>query len=176
MRIKIIPDNSIYFTVNTQNIEIQQSPFTLLFDKYNQEICEESEIIFDYSYATYLGFNEEVNLSISNLPPGVEAIFSSPKLIQGSSSGTLRLLGLENLSYQDLILEVFALGSTISKTVELKLKALNGNFSNIELLSPTSGVEDISRNVTLTWEVETIATSYILEVAKDVNFSNIIPN
>ena len=74
MRIKIIPDNSIYFTVNTQNIEIQQSPFTLLFDKYNQEICEESEIIFDYSYATYLGFNEEVNLSISNLPPGVEAL------------------------------------------------------------------------------------------------------
>ena len=34
--------------------------------------------------------------------------------------------------------------------------------------------EGISRNVTLTWEVETIATSYILEVAKDVNFSNII--
>ena len=174
VRIKIIPDNSIYFTVNTQNIEIQQSPFTLLFNKYNQEICEESEIIFDYSYATYLGFNEEVNLSISNLPPGVEAIFSSPKLIQGSSSGTLRLLGLQNLSYQDLMLEVFALGSTISKTVELELKALNGNFSNIELLSPTVGEQGISRNVTLTWEVETIATSYILEVAKDVNFSNII--
>ena len=34
--------------------------------------------------------------------------------------------------------------------------------------------EGISRNVTLTWEVDNSATSYILEVAKDVNFSNII--
>ncbi len=165
---------SIYFTVNIKNIEIQQSPFTFLFDKYNQEICDESEIIFNYSYATYLGFNEEVNLSISNLPEGLEAIFSSPKLTQGSSSGTLRLIGLENLSNQDLTLEIFALGSTISKTVELELKALNDNFSNIELLSPIMDEEDISRNVTLTWEVDTSATSYILEVAKDVNFSNII--
>ena len=174
VRIKIVPDNSIYFTVNTQNIEIQQAPFTLLFDKYNQEICEESEIIFDYSYATYRGFNEEVNLSISSLPAGLEAIFSSPKLTQGSSSGTLRIFGLENLSHQDLILEVLALGSTISKTVKLELKSLNDNFSNIELISPTVDKEGISRNITLTWEVETNATSYILEVAKDVNFSSII--
>ena len=85
------------------------------------------------SYATYLGFNEEVNLSISNLPSGLEAIFSSPKLKQGSSSGTLTILGLENLSNQDLTLEVFAQGSTISKTLELELKSLNDNFPNIEL-------------------------------------------
>ena len=174
VRIKIVPDNSIYFTVNTQNIEIQQSPFTLLFDKYNQDICGESEIIFDYSYETYLGFNEEVNLSISKLPIGVEVVFSSPKLTQGSTSGTMRILGLENLSHQDLILEVFAQGSTISKTVQLELKALKDNFSNVELLSPTMDEEGISRNVTLTWEVETNASSYILEIAKDVNFSNII--
>ena len=32
--------------------------------------------------------------------------------------------------------------------------------------------DNISRNVTLTWEVQNNATSYILEVAKDINFSN----
>ena len=30
VRIKIIPENSIYFTVNTQNIGIKQSPFTII--------------------------------------------------------------------------------------------------------------------------------------------------
>jgi len=172
VRIKIIPENSNYFAVNTQNIEIQQSPFTLLFDKYNVEICDESEVIFEYSYETYLGFNEEVNLSLSALPQGIQAIFSSSKL-QSSSLGNLRVLGLENLSSQDLILEVFAKGSTISKTVKLELKALNDTFSSIKLLSPNMSENNISRNVTLTWEVQNNATSYILEVAKDINFSNI---
>ena len=172
VRIKIIPENSIYFTVNTQNIGIKQSPFTILFDKYNVEICEESEMIFQYSYETYLGFNEEVNLSVGNLPHGIQAIFSSSKLQQSSSSGNLRILGLENLPPQDLIIEVFAQGSTISKTIKLELKLLNDNFSEIKLLSPNMIEDNISRNVTLTWEVQNNATSYILEVAKDINFSN----
>ena len=79
-------------------------------------------MIFKYSYETYLGFNEEVNLSVSNLPQGIQAIFSSSKLQQSSSSGNLRILGLENLPPQDLILEVFAQGKHNFKNHKTRIK------------------------------------------------------
>ena len=172
-RIKIVPDNSIYFAVNTKDIKIDQSPFTLTFDRYNVEVCDESQITFDYSYAVYMGFEEKVNLSVENLPQGLSALFSPANLTQGSSSGILTISGLQNLSPQDLTLEVLAQSNSSSRSVNLNLNLLQENFDNIELLGPTDGEVGVSRTVTLTWKDDIGATEYLLEVAKNSDFSSL---
>ena len=51
VRIKIVPDNSIYFAVNS-TIEIKSAPFVLTFDSYDQEVCQD-EVTFSFEFGVF---------------------------------------------------------------------------------------------------------------------------
>ena len=49
-RIKVIPKNSIYYSINTKPIKIEQRPFAILLDQYSYDYCnpESKSIFFDF--------------------------------------------------------------------------------------------------------------------------------
>ena len=93
-RIKIIPNNSIYFTVNTQDIEIKEMPFVISLDTYSHEVCNQDNVTYNFEYKTFSGFNEAVSLSIEDLPPGVVARLNPTNISATGSTGSIQLSGL----------------------------------------------------------------------------------
>ena len=77
VRIKIVPDNSIYFAVNSHDIEIKSAPFVLTFDSYDQEVCQD-EVTFSFEFGVFSEDDQSVSLSFIELPQPFQLSFQTP--------------------------------------------------------------------------------------------------
>jgi len=173
-RIMLKPDNSIYFTVNKENISVIQSPFVIKFQNFIQEICDQNMVQFNFDYSTYLDFNEDVNLTIDNLPQGLTVNISPDNLNNSSTSGEVKIFGLENLSPQDIHLRLKAESTNVSRSFDFDLNYRNDDVNPPELLTPEDNLEEVSLSTTLTWNDDENASIYQIQISKDIGFQEII--
>ena len=173
-RIKIIPNNSIYFTVNTQDIEIKEMPFVISLDTYSHEVCNQDNVTYNYEYRNFSGFNESVSLSIENLPPGVMARLNPTNISKNGSTGSIKLSGLNVINSQDFILNLLAVSTSASRTIPLELMVRNDSIDPVQLLLPSDQTTQISRTIVLSWAKDINVNSYRLELSKSEDFEDII--
>ena len=173
-RIKIIPNNSIYFTVNTQDIEIKEMPFVISLDTYSHEVCNQDNVTYNYEYRNFSGFNELVSLSIENLPPGVMARLNPTNISKNGSTGSIKLSGLNVINSQDFILNLLAVSTSASRTIPLELMVRNDSIDPVQLLLPSDQTTQISRTIVLSWAKDINVNSYRLELSKSEDFEDII--
>ncbi len=173
-RIKIIPNNSIYFTVNTQDIEIKEMPFVISLDTYSHEVCNQDNVTYNYEYRTFSGFNEAVSLSIENLPPGVMARLNPTNISKNGSTGSIKLSGLNVINSQDFILNLLAVSTSASRTIPLELMVRNDSIDPVQLLLPLDQTTQVSRTILLSWAKDINVNSYRLELSKSEDFEDII--
>lgn len=171
-RIKVVPDNSIYFAINTKDIQINYAPFALSFDRYQQEACE-NEVVFTFDYATFSDFGETVALRFSDLPVGLTATFSDATLTQSVSSETIVLRGFNNFPAQDMTLQLRATGGSRNQLIDLEISNRGDDFQDIQLIAPVSTETEQSVTVSLTWRDIANASEYSVEVSKFENFSSL---
>ena len=173
-RIKIIPNNSIYFTVNTQDIEIKEMPFVISLDTYSHEVCNQDNVTYNYEYRTFSGFNEAVSLSIENLPPGVMARLNPTNISKNGSTGSIKLSGLNVINSQDFTLNLLAVSTSASRTIPLELMVRNDSIDPVQLLLPLDQTTQVSRTILLSWAKDINVNSYRLELSKSEDFEDII--
>ena len=173
-RIMIKPDNSIYFSVNKKEISVIQSPFVIKFQNFIQEICDQNMGQFKFDYSTYLNFNEDVNLTIDNLPQGLTFNISPDKLNNSTSSGEVKIFGLENLSPQDIHISLKAESASVSRSFDFDLNYRTDDVNPPELLSPEDNLEEVSLSTTLTWNDDENVSTYQIQISKDTDFQEII--
>ena len=173
-RIMVKPDNSIYFSVNKENISVIQSPFVIKFQNFIQEICDQNMVQFNFDYSTYLDFNEDVNLTIDNLPQGLTVNISPDNLNNSSTSGEVKIFGLENLSPQDIHLSLKAESASVSRSFDFDLNYRTDDVNPPELLTPEDNLEEVSLSTTLTWDNDENASTYQIQISKDIGFQEII--
>ncbi len=70
-RIKIESVGNIFYDLNDANITIQAVEFTMDFDLYEQNICAPANAGYNFTYHTYLGFNEATTFSATGIPAGI---------------------------------------------------------------------------------------------------------
>ena len=172
VRIKIVPDNSIYFAVNYHDIEITPAPFVLTFDRYDQEACQ-NDVTFGFDFEIFSDTDDRVSLSFNDLPSALSAQFSQNELTSAVPSGTIRISGFENLPPQDLTLTLRASGQTLTRSIDLEVKIREGNFAGVQLLAPIHPEQEQSRTVSLSWTTLQNASEYAIEVSKSETFSSL---
>jgi subtilisin-like proprotein convertase family protein len=117
------------------------------------------------------GFNDEVTLSATNLPAGATATFEANPVAPGSTVSVI----LDNLTVGG----TFGVGfdgtdgtATASTTVNLEVVSAPV-LSN--LLQPLEGaLENAEAPIQFTWEAVAGADSYVIEIATDDTFLNIV--
>lgn len=172
VRIKIVPDNSIYYAINSHDIEITPAPFVLTFDSYDQEACQD-EVTFAFDFEIFSETDQSVSLSFSDLPSALSTQFSSPQLTNADRSGTINISGFGNLPSQDLVLTLRAEGQTLTRSIDLEVKIRDGNFPGIQPLAPANPEQEQSRTVSLSWTSLQNANEYRVEVSKSETFSSL---
>ena len=173
-RIKIIPNNSIYFTVNTQDIEIKEVLFAISLDTYSHEVCNQNNVTYNFEYKTFSGFNEAVSLSVEDLPAGVTAQLNPTNISATGSTGSIQLSGLNAIGSQDFIFNLVAVGASASRKIPLELMVRNESIDPVQLLFPSDQTAEVGRTIILSWTKDINVNSYQLELSKSENFEDTI--
>ena len=172
VRIKVVPHNSIYFAVNSQNIQITPSSFVLTFNGFVKEACHD-QVTFNFDYETFSESNETVTLSFSNLHSSLSAQFSDSVLTNDNQSVTITISGFQNLPTQDLVLALSANGQSSTQSINLEVKIREDVFSEVQLETPINPNDEQARTVNLNWSALQNANEYKVEVSKTNTFSTL---
>ncbi|PZD78505.1 reprolysin-like metallopeptidase [Mesonia sp. K7] len=172
-RIMVEAANNIFYAVNQQPITIQEAEFILAFNDTDVSVCEPNNAVFNLTYNTFLGFNETTSFSTNNLPAGLTATFNPSTATTDGTSVTLTISGTDLVTPGTYNFEVIGTSPSITKTFEANVGIFNTNILVPTLTSPANQATDII-NPILTWVDSNNSETYQLQIATDVNFTNIV--
>ena len=179
-RIMVEATDNIFYSVNAVNFTINSTTPTFIVtnETGSQTACNAGNQNASYTlnYDFVNGFSETVNLSVTGgLPNGAQVSFN-PTNINADGNVVMTVSNLNGVTPQDYVLNVFSESNSVSQTVNVPLKITSSTFTAINLTSPANGVSDVEIAPTLSWELNTNATSYDVQIASDSNFNNIVVN
>ncbi|MCK5440732.1 MAG: proprotein convertase P-domain-containing protein, partial [Maribacter sp.] len=172
-RIMVKAKNNIFFAVNAADFTIEASEIVLDFNELEYNVCQPNDLLVAFDYETYLGFNEEVTFSVPTPPLGLNISFS-PETTTSSMPVTITFGNTGNVPEASYAIVVEATSASITKKVVLDLNVYDDVFPDAVLIAPADGGTDISTNTFLEWENAASYSSYEVQVATDMAFTNII--
>lgn len=173
-RIKIVPDNGIYFAVNRQSFRIEERPYATPFQIVSKVLCDPTDVPFNFNLNYYQNYTSPVSYSLMNVPEGVDYSISpeASSLNQGEGIVSLSNLSVldpgtysitlvatsgDNVSFQDFILEnkqsALSRPAQLSPSIQDGLQSLKPNFS---------------------WELDENVDQYLIQISTVSDFSSIV--
>lgn len=175
VRIKVEGNNNIFYAINSTNITIQESEFVLNVAESSIAVCSPDDAEFTFTYNTFLGFADSTTFSVTGLPTGASASFSPSSASIDDTFVTVTVNGIENLAIGNYPITVVGTSGGITKTADVEFDVFDTNFSDLNLLTPANDATEIPvDDFVFTWDADTNATSYEIDIATDAAFTNIV--
>lgn len=175
-RIMVEAADNIFYNVNTTNFTINSSSPTFVATNTSgaQDGCVDSGTTIDYTISLDFvsGFSETVSFSATGLPSGAQISFS-PTTVNASGNVVATVSNVGSAAAQSYTIVVNANSNSIQRDVNLPLTLYSTSFSTLNLTSPSNG-DQVTVTPTLSWDAESNATSYDLEIATESAFTNIV--
>lgn len=150
----------------TPDFELAVSPDTL-------DICAPANVVYNVDTGQILSFNNPVTLCATGNPAGTTAGFSvNPVTPPGISLFTIGDTGSAAAGSYSIEVTGTAPTSTHTNTVSLNLFTISPASST--LLAPANGANVVFFNPAFNWTAAAQASRYLLEVATDSGFNNIV--
>ncbi|WP_445755940.1 reprolysin-like metallopeptidase [Polaribacter sp.] len=176
-RIMVEAADNIFYNINSTNFEIISTVPTFVMTDVNgnQAACNtgNQSVNFTLNIDFVNGFSETVSLSATGQPSGSSVSFS-PNTINSDGNVVMTVSNLNGVSAQDYTIAVAGNSNTINKTLNVTLKITSAIFGKTTLSSPQNNAIEVSLNQQLQWVADANATSYDVQIATDVNFTNIV--
>jgi len=175
-RIMVKGYDHIFYDLSNVNFTITEavSTFSVAYSPagggQNIDACASQGVTFTIPYTAFNGFAGAATFSVTGQPAGTTATFS-PETISASGDVTLTLSDMESTpnGLYSLLVSVTADGTT--KTVPLYVRIYGNDFVPVSLTAPADNTAALATSVGLTWESQSNATSYKVEVALDEAFA-----
>ncbi|MDX1388020.1 MAG: S8 family serine peptidase [Acidobacteriota bacterium] len=147
--------------------------FTLVVDERNQTSCAPADATWDLEVREVLGFADPVTLSVSGEPAGTTASFSvNPVTPTGLT--TLTVSNTAGGAAGEYTLDIDAVSGSISRSATVDLRLDTGLPLSVTAVSPADGSIDVSTTPTLEWSVAAQTLDYVVEVATDPGFADVV--
>lgn len=180
-RIMVRGNNHIFYDVSNTNFTTTSggATFAIAYDGTIQGqhkiVCQGADASFNFKYDTLNGFSANTNLSVSGNPVGTTATLSTSSI---NTTGIISLTVSNTTSATPGVYMITVSGTSgaTTKTVNLYLEVLNSTFSTLSLTNPVDNAYAQNTSLTLQWNADAAATAYDLQLATDVDFTNIIVN
>ncbi|MGV9003342.1 zinc-dependent metalloprotease [Flavobacterium sp.] len=178
-RIMVKGYKHIFFDISNANFAIIApiSGFSVAYngvaEQQNKEICTGSSIQYTIPYTAYAGFNGIATFTVSGEPNNSSVTFS-PSATSTSQNITMTI-STENGSIPALYsMTVTAISGGVTNSAPFYLNLFDSNFSTLTLTTPANEAIGQQTDLNLTWENDTNATLYDVQVATDPDFTSII--
>ncbi|WP_052466981.1 zinc-dependent metalloprotease [Psychroserpens damuponensis] len=173
-RIIVEGNNNIFYAVNSSSFSIQESEFVITLDDSSVNICQPDNAIYNFTYNTFLGFNDPSTFSVVGLPAGVTAVINPLTATTNGTTGTITVSGTNTLPVGSYNFTFQGTSGTITKSVDATLNIFSPTLDPVTLVSHANGAIDVPADGTLEWDLNTNAQDYLIEIATDASFNSII--
>jgi serine protease AprX len=140
-----------------------------------QDVCAPADASYVIDVEAIGGFADQVTLSTPNLPVGASASFSVNPVPAGGSSlltvGNTGALAPDNYAFD---VQGDAVSTVGVRTIGLHLGVVTATPGTPDLLAPTDGAIDVGLASAFVWLPAAQAEGYVLEVADDAGFANVV--
>ncbi|MFW9817951.1 MAG: S8 family serine peptidase, partial [Candidatus Thorarchaeota archaeon] len=151
----------------------QTPTFSLNVTPDSLDVCAPADAIYDVAVGSVLGYVDPVTLSASGNPAGTTVGFSvNPVMPPGSSTMTIGSTGSGTAGSYSIDLTGTATAGTKTRVVDLNLFDIVP--AGPTLLTPADGALGAPFKPTFSWTAVAQASNYLLEVATDAGFTNIV--
>ncbi len=145
----------------------------LLASVTDQIICQPDDAVFDFEMEFLGGFTGNVNFSVTGLPAGATATFSAnPANSAGMYNMTVSNTGAATPGTYPLT--ITATDGTESDMLIVNLTIDGAITTAPTLLTPANNATGVTTSPNYTWNPVAGASSYVIEIATDAAFTNII--
>lgn len=149
------------------------STFALAPLSEDQTVCSNSAAVYNFQHTTTT--SENTNFTIVDLPAGVSGNLSTTSS-STNEAVTMTISNLNTIPAGDYTIGIKGTRGTDVETKYVNLKVYSGTFQNSTLLSPTNNKTGLAPALQLNWTSSINAESYIVQVATDTGFGNLIVN
>lgn len=173
-RLMIKANGNIFFAVNSANLQIEESEIVLYISELEQNVCQGDMLVVPFNYEAYEGFNEEATFSIIAPPPGIAIDIFPETAISSDTPVDITFTNTDSIAVGSYSIRLLATTGSLTKEIAFNLNINEIGLAEVVLLAPINEILDISTSILLEWEANVLATSYGVEVATDINFTNIV--
>ncbi|WP_405610519.1 S8 family serine peptidase [Polaribacter sp. Asnod1-A03] len=147
--------------------------FNFLADTSEQKVCSDSDALFNFEYRQAVSGTTQ--FTTSGTHENMSIVFSENSLSEDGSFD-VTIDGLANVPAGPYDIQIIGDNGTETQTRQITLVVYHQDFSDnpSSLEFPANGEKSISRKVTLEWEENLNAETYLVEVSDSASFSNII--
>ena len=110
---KIVADNSIYFSINKANFEIELRDFSFSFDNVEYQICNLDNIIVNFDFLVHNEFNESVNFTLNDPSNSIQYEITPTNTSLNDSKVSIELKDLDKLAYEDYEFSILGESSSL---------------------------------------------------------------
>ena len=173
-RIMVKSVGNVFFAVNNQEFSIQDSEFILDFAETVKEVCSPENAVFDFTFKTFLGFNENTTFSATGLPTGASVTFSPASASSNNTSVQMTINGIAESEIGSYEITVTGSSNTVTKSTLVNLDVYASTIAAPILLAPAEGSTNIKKPYTLSWVNDNNVQNYVVELASDTGFTEIL--
>jgi len=177
-RVMVRGAGNIFYALNSSNFTIQASEFVMNFapGAATNAVCAPGTATYNFTYNTFLGFNDVTTFSASGNPAGTTVSFTPTTAQANGTNVAMVISGITSAMVGNYTITITGTAASTTKSTNVILNVFSNTFNAITLLSPVNGATNISGPHTFTWQADVNATSYDIEIATDNAFTNIIEN
>lgn len=149
--------------------------FEMSADPPSRAICcpPDTDTTYEIDVQPNEGFDDPVTLDASGNPPGSIVAFTVNNIPPPFTS-TMLVSNIIPGVTGEFTIEVTGTAPNVERSVSVDLYVANGLPPAVTLTSPTDGATEVSRQPTLVWQPASQAVEYDVQVATDVNFTNVV--
>lgn len=172
-RIMVKPRGNIFFSVNTADLTVTSSDFSLEFEELTQKHCISQQVAYTFLYRTHNGFNAETTFS-AEMPQGLQATFSPVSATSDSTEVIMEISGIEAKGPYDI--HIAGTSGQQVRNVPLSLEVYDAIFPVANLSSPADGTRELrpAFGITLEWDTIDNAEQYDIQIAATPDFSDLL--
>lgn len=149
------------------------STFALTPLSEDQTVCSNSTAVYNFQHTTTT--SENTNFTIVGLPAGTTGNLSATSSSTNEAL-TMTISNLNNVPAGDYTIGLRGTRGTDIETKYVNIRVYSNTFQNSSLLNPTNNATGLAPSVQFDWAASVNAESYILQVATDSGFGNLIAN
>lgn len=177
VRVMVMANDNIYFDVNDSTIQIRSTIPTFIFTVDNEVAfaCNSGNesVTYNLNLDFVNDFSEEVSFSVEGLPDGTVINFS-PESINEDGNVLVTISNLDGISAQNYPITFTATSASVTRNIVANLSITNTVNSSVGLVLPANGSDEVPVAAGLSWQENSDASSYLIEIATDVNFETVV--
>ncbi len=151
-----------------------EAPFAIIAASSSIEVCAPDDAVYNLNITQNdPGFSEVVTLTTSGLPGSATENFSVSSLTPPGSS-ILTVANTGSVSAGSYVFDIEGTSATENRVTPVELVVSAGSPTGAVLSSPADNDVNVATTPVFSWGAVPSASSYLLEVATDIAFSNVV--